>query len=134
VVAGPSTGAVLDASALLAYLQAESGGQAVREWMMGSSTGPFISAINWSEVVQKSTARGRSAQERRGELTDMGLTILTFAVEDAEAAAALWPLARHLSLADRACLALAARLDVPALTTDRAWIGIDLGVEVQLIR
>jgi ribonuclease VapC len=39
-----------------------------------------------------------------------------------------------LSLADRACLALAARLGVPALTTDRAWADAGVDVEVQLIR
>lgn len=37
-----------------------------------------------------------------------------------------------LSLADRACLALAIRLAVPAFTADRMWA--DAGVEVRMIR
>jgi ribonuclease VapC len=39
-----------------------------------------------------------------------------------------------LSLADRACLALAERLGVTALTTDREWAKADVEAEVQLIR
>ena len=39
-----------------------------------------------------------------------------------------------LSLADRACLALASRLGVPALTADRTWADADVEVDIQLIR
>lgn len=42
--------------------------------------------------------------------------------------------ARGLSLADRACLALARRLNVPVVTADREWADLNLGVIVQLIR
>jgi PIN domain nuclease of toxin-antitoxin system len=43
--------------------------------------------------------------------------------------------ARHgLSLADRACIALAERERLPAVTADRAWTKLDLGVEIRLIR
>jgi ribonuclease VapC len=42
--------------------------------------------------------------------------------------------AQGLSLADRACLALAARLGVPALTTDAAWEHAEVAAEVKLIR
>jgi PIN domain nuclease of toxin-antitoxin system len=53
-------------------------------------------------------------------------------VEEAE----LWRSTRHLSLSlgDRACLALAGRLDLPALTADRAWVELDVGVDVRAIR
>lgn len=39
-----------------------------------------------------------------------------------------------LSLGDRACLALAAELGIPALTADQTWAGLDIGVKVELIR
>ena len=39
-----------------------------------------------------------------------------------------------LSLADRACLTLAARLGATAVTADRAWVRQDLGIAVELVR
>jgi len=39
-----------------------------------------------------------------------------------------------LSLGDRACLALADAMGCPAVTADRAWSSIDIGVSVVLIR
>jgi ribonuclease VapC len=39
-----------------------------------------------------------------------------------------------LSLGDRACLALARQVAGTAVTADRAWEKLDLGVEIQLIR
>ena len=39
-----------------------------------------------------------------------------------------------LSLGDRACLALAHRLGATALTTDRAWSRVDVGVAIEVIR
>ncbi|MGH3902923.1 MAG: PIN domain-containing protein [Pseudonocardiaceae bacterium] len=55
---------------------------------------------------------------------------------DAEHAAKLYPLTstRGLSLGDRACLAVAKRLDAMAVTADQAWTELDHGVEVRLIR
>ncbi len=49
--------------------------------------------------------------------------------------ARLRPLTRAagLSLADRTCLALAASLDLTALTADRAWADLGLRVRVELI-
>jgi PIN domain nuclease of toxin-antitoxin system len=41
---------------------------------------------------------------------------------------------RGLSLGDRACLAVAKRLDAIAVTADRAWPELNHGVEVRLIR
>ena len=41
---------------------------------------------------------------------------------------------RGLSLGDRACLALALKLNLPALTTDRIWENLNLSVQVQVIR
>jgi ribonuclease VapC len=41
---------------------------------------------------------------------------------------------RGPSLGDRACLALARRLDASVLTADRAWQGLDLGVPVEMLR
>ena len=39
-----------------------------------------------------------------------------------------------LSLGDRACLALAIQRKATALTTDRAWKNLNLGIEIEVIR
>jgi PIN domain nuclease of toxin-antitoxin system len=39
-----------------------------------------------------------------------------------------------LSLGDRACLALASALGLPAITADRRWPSLALGVEVRVLR
>jgi PIN domain nuclease of toxin-antitoxin system len=41
---------------------------------------------------------------------------------------------RIISLADRACLALAVELGMPVMTGDHAWRDLDIDVEVQLFR
>jgi PIN domain nuclease of toxin-antitoxin system len=42
--------------------------------------------------------------------------------------------AAGLSLGDRACLALARERRIPALTADRAWSHLQLGIEIQTVR
>jgi PIN domain nuclease of toxin-antitoxin system len=39
-----------------------------------------------------------------------------------------------LSLGDRSCLALAERLNLPALTTDRVCERVQVGVQIEVIR
>jgi PIN domain nuclease of toxin-antitoxin system len=121
---------VLDASAVLAWLQEESGEATVDPVLTDSA----ISAVNWSEVLQKVAQKGHDAGETADLLKALGMTILEFTEEDALAAAALWTQAPALSLGDRSCLALARRLGVPALTADRSWSSLPVGVTVILIR
>ncbi len=124
-------GCVVDASALLALLQGEPGGKSVETAVEGSA----MSAVNWSEVHHR-LARGIDVSELRSDVEALGLELVPFAVADAELAATLWSSTRHLglSLGDRACLALARRLERPALTADRAWLDLDVGVRVHAIR
>lgn len=124
---------VLDASALLALLHGEPGVENV-EPLIGRSV---VSAVNLAEVLQKVIARGAGEPEEvRQALSFMGLRVADFQTEDAELSASLWAVGRAvgLSLADRACLSLARRLELPALTADRRWSAIDVQVEVRLIR
>ncbi|WP_086820805.1 type II toxin-antitoxin system VapC family toxin [Allokutzneria sp. NRRL B-24872] len=122
---------VLDASAVLALLYREPGQEVVRELLDGSR----ISTVNWSEVVQKLTQRG-SSPDIATYLLALGVAVEPFTQDDAELAAALYSRTKQsgLSLGDRACLALAARLNAPALTADKAWAAADTDVEVRLIR
>jgi PIN domain nuclease of toxin-antitoxin system len=123
---------VLDASALIAALHEEAGGEKV-EPVLGTAA---ISAVNWSEVVQKSLARGVRVEGLRDDLIALGLDIVSFTSEDAEIAAELWRKThrRGLSLGDRCCLALGARLGLPVVTADKAWKGLVAGIEIRVIR
>jgi PIN domain nuclease of toxin-antitoxin system len=123
---------VLDASALLAYLRAEPGSEAV-DGVLGSA---LITSVNWAEVLQKSLSAGVEAKGLRQELLALGLAVEPFSAGDADTAALLWPQTRNLglSLADRACLSLALRLNLPVLTCDRIWAELTLPLRIQLLR
>lgn len=109
---------VLDASALLAFLHGEAGADAAEAALVA---GARCSAANWSEVAQQVLARGGNWDLARALLLSYGLTVEPVTADDAESAARLWRRGAGLSLGDRLCLALAQRLDLVALTTDRAW-------------
>lgn len=108
---------VIDSSAVLAYLLDEPGADGVRDAL---ADGAIISAANWSEVAQK-VRRVDAWEAARALLLSYPLQIASVVVDDAEAAAALWMPGSPLSLADRLCLALGARLQLAVLSADRAW-------------
>jgi PIN domain nuclease of toxin-antitoxin system len=124
---------VLDASALLAQLNGEPGFDVVKALIQRS----VISSVNWAEVLQKVIALGsREVRDVREDLASLGLQVLPFTEEDAELTARLWSTTRRagLSLGDRACLSLAQKLGVPAISADRGWAALSLEVEVRLVR
>jgi ribonuclease VapC len=123
---------VVDASALFAFLLGESGAEVVEERIEESA----VSTVNWSEVCQRASARGVDTAGLRGDVETLGVSLEPFTADDAEQAAELWQATRAsgLSLGDRACLALARRLGVTAVTADRAWLGLEVGVDVSVIR
>lgn len=130
--------AVLDASALLAYLGDEPGAPAVADAI---ATGAAISTVNLAEALGTAATRGTDPVALAAELVARGLldgavTVEPFTAADAIEAARLRPPTRRagLSLGDRASLALAGRLRVPALTADAAWATLDLGLELRVIR
>ncbi len=108
---------VVDSSAVLAYLQDEPGADLVRASLQD---GGVISAVNWSEVTQK-VRRTDAWELARTLLLGFPLQIVSVTTDDAEAAAALWTTGSTLSLADRFCIALGARLQLPVLSADREW-------------
>lgn len=108
---------VLDASAVLAFLQGEEGADRVEEALDGG----VIGAANWSEIAQKVRQRGADWDIAATLLLSYGVVVYPVTVEDAEDAARLWRVGSGLSLGDRLCLALANRLDAPSLTADKAW-------------
>lgn len=124
--------AVLDASALLAFLHDEPGAARVREALEGA----MVSAVNWAEVVQKASRHGVDVTGMREEFEDIGVAFEPFSPEQAEVAARLWHRTRPwgLSLADRACLALGMESRAAVLTADRDWARFELGIRIVLVR
>lgn len=110
--------AVVDASAVLAYLQGEAGADLVEACLVA---GARCGAANWSEVAQKVRAAGRDWDLARALLASYDLRVEPVLVEDAEWAAYRWRRGEPLSLADRLCLALSDRLGAEVWTADAAW-------------
>jgi Uncharacterized protein conserved in bacteria len=130
--------AVLDASALLALLKGEPGAERVAEAL---ERGAYLSAVNLAEVLSKLADWGEDPTEAQARMAQVGLLgaaveVLPFTGEDALEVARLRALTRAhgLSFGDRACLALARRLGLPALTAERAWAELDLGIPVEVLR
>ena len=123
---------VLDASALLALLNAEKGSALVQDVLPQS----VISTVNLAEVVSRLTILKIPEEEVREALTVLGLEIIPFDEEQAFRAGLLSVYTQHLglSLGDRACLALSLNSNATALTADRAWKDLDIGIKIKLIR
>jgi ribonuclease VapC len=124
--------AALDASALIALLEDEPGADAVAPILNDS----LISTVNLAEVLEREAATRLAAAGEGVDLEELGIKIAPFTARQAEIAARLRPVTRSagLSLADRACLALALDLGALAVTADRTWRKVDVGVAVKVIR
>jgi PIN domain nuclease of toxin-antitoxin system len=109
---------VLDASALLAFLQDEPGAEMVEDALRG---GAVCGAANWSEVAQRVLASNRDWDLVRALLASYDLVVEPVSADDGEWAARRWRRGDALSLADRLCLALGEREGADVLTADRAW-------------
>jgi ribonuclease VapC len=123
---------VLDASAVLAVALKESG----MEKAMARMSGALLSTVNLQEVFERLAEENHSTAHTVAHLKRMGVVIVDYTTRHAELAAAMKPVCKpnDISLADRACLALAKAEGLTALTGDRNWAAVDHGVTVELIR
>ena len=123
---------VLDASAILAFFQKEPGWEAVGAALPDG----IVSSLNLAEVVTRLTLIGGTPSQIIAAWDDLQLVVEPFDDSRARVAGLIVGKTRPfgLSLADRACLGLALELGLPAVTADRVWRKVDLGVEVVLIR
>lgn len=124
---------VLDASAILALANGEPGGEVVQRAV---EDGAAIGTVNLSEVAARLLQSGMGEVDIRKYMGLLKLDTQSFSPDLAYTTATLKRPTRHrsLSLGDRACLALAQELGLPALTADRNWDGLSVGVEIRLIR
>jgi PIN domain nuclease of toxin-antitoxin system len=127
---------VLDASAVLAYLQQEAGWERVESALLADRCA--LLSVNLAEVLSRLADWGVPLDEAQARLNALDLDVVAFDGSLARLTAALRPLTRALglSLGDRACLALAQHRDLIALTADRGWTRLEpsLGVRVESIR
>lgn len=124
--------AVLDASALLALLRNEPGAEKVAAVLARAC----ISTINLAETFSKMVEYGKPLDAVSYHVDRLRLAVIPFDAEQSRIVASLWKVTRPmgLSLGDRACLALALKSSLPALTTDASWQKCDVGVKVVKIR
>jgi ribonuclease VapC len=122
----------LDASALLAFMLRERGHQRVGELLDETC----ISTVTFSEVLGRFARAGQDAAFIAEKLLATGIEVVDFSAQHAVIAAALFPHTHSpgLSLGDRACLALARERRIRAVTADKAWRRLDLGIEIESIR
>ena len=124
--------AVLDASAVLAFLTSEPGSDIVQKAMTRS----LISAVNVAEIVAKLIDRGVPPGTASTLVASLPFEIVSLDAALGFRVGTLRDATRTigLSLGDRACLALAEREGLPALTADREWSRLNLQIPVHVIR
>jgi ribonuclease VapC len=124
--------AVLDASAVLALLRMEPGWREIAPLRRRS----LLTTVNAAEVAQVLMRVGAALDRARRIVDEFGAEIVSFDFDLAMRAAALEGVTRlrGLSLGDRACLALAQRSGLPAITMDKAWAEVAAGVVVRVVR
>ncbi len=123
---------VLDASAVLAYLASESGGKEVEKLLDEAA----VSAINIAEVASRLAERGARLDRIQETIQALGVEVIPCDEMMAYQIGHLRTATRDqgLSLGDRACLAAALQYGVRAVTADRHWKILKVGVRVHVIR
>jgi PIN domain nuclease of toxin-antitoxin system len=124
---------VLDATAILAVINAEPGAEKLTSDLLADAV---ASAVNLAEVQTKLVSRGWTSDDAWEDATSPIREVLPFDEEQARMAGDLVTQTRHLglSLGDRACLALGIALKVPVYTAEKAWKKVKVGVRIHVIR
>jgi ribonuclease VapC len=130
--------ALLDASALVAWLKGERGADAIDRLIAVCA----ISSVNLAESLEHASGTAWRQVDTIADLRACGLAVLPFEADDAahvpivrRAGRALSKVRTNaLSLGDCCCIATARRHGIPVITGDAAWTALDLGVMVHLFR
>jgi PIN domain nuclease of toxin-antitoxin system len=130
---------VIDASAILAYLQQEKGQDILEAALDAGSS--WITTVNLCEVLSKLCEKGMPLDEAQAAINDLGLTMIDFNTDLACRAAALRVRTMPIgaSLGDRACLALAersfhAQADTVLYTAEQSWSKLKWPFKIVRIR
>lgn len=127
---------LLDASAVLAFLQGEPGQDVVRLALQSGSC--VVTAANQAEIIAKILDRGADPGTVKAVLGALGYAVIDVGAQDGEIAGWMRSQTRAigLSLGDRLCLAVAQRLNAVVLTADRLWLTVaqPMHLNIQCIR
>lgn len=125
---------VIDASAILAAILGEAGGDAVFEMLEEA----MVSTVNVAEVYTYAAINELPTDAIDAFFADTGIEIASFDQSQAVTAGHLASITRKagLSLGDRSCLALAKLHDAEVLTADRPWeqVADAAGLTITLLR
>lgn len=124
---------VLDASALLAILNQESGSEKLTAVLLREAA---ASTVNLAEVHSKLVGRGAKPDDSWETVQSLIRDSVPFTAEQAKLTGDLASQTQPfgLSLGDRACLALGISLNAPIYTADRSWKKLKVGALIHTIR
>lgn len=125
---------VIDASAILAAILGESGGDAVFDMLENAA----VSTVNVAEVYTYAAINDLPVDAIDAFFADTGIDIAPFDQQQAVTTGQLASVTRKagLSLGDRSCLALAKQRGAEVLTADRPWeqVANATGLTIRLLR
>ncbi len=123
---------VLDASALLAFINQEPGFEKVEQYLANA----IISSVNVAEVVTVLSSINMQEDVIIGIINDLDLEISNFDQDQAIQTGFLRNKTKHagLSLGDRACINLGISKNIPVVSADKIWASLDLSSKILLIR
>jgi PIN domain nuclease of toxin-antitoxin system len=124
---------VLDASAMLAYIQEERGAENLTKDILDHAV---ASTVNLAEAQSKLVKKGRDPEEAWEEILSLVNAEEPFTSDQAKVAGDLIAKTEKygLSLGDRSCLSLAIALKAPVYTTEQLWRDLKVGVPIHVIR
>lgn len=125
---------LFDASAILAFLNKESGQEIVGSLLEQGHC--LITSVNLAEVLHYLRGNNFAEEEARQIISSLPLEIEPCTSADAWIASSFYPQSKELglSLGDRICLATGKRLKLEVITADKRWKKIKGPPALKLIR
>jgi PIN domain nuclease of toxin-antitoxin system len=113
-------------------LSGERGGERLADFLDEA----FISVITYTEIVTKLMDGGAPFAAATQSVAALDVPTIDVTEPLARRAAELRATTRSqgLSLGDRVCLSTAESIGATAVTADRAWANLNIGISIQLIR
>lgn len=123
---------VIDSSVVLAILQKEKGFERLIPYLQNG----ILAANNALEIACVLHRNGLPLSRIQSIFQQLSLKPVPFAGNNIWAVTEIYSRTRHLGLgySDCICLGLAKELQIPVVTLDRAWEGLNVGVEIILAR